>query len=336
MNKPCISLIMPVYNSENYIEKTIQSVLKQTFEDFELIIVDDGSIDGSKKICDDYALCDKRIIVVHKQNGGVCSARNVGIAYSSGQYIGFIDDDDIYEDRFCEILYKTMIKDESDFIKCGRKNIKITLKQDVLSEVECTYYETGMFHINEFLEQYYTFKKSDILGPVWNGLYKRQIILENYLTFDENIKHGNEDIIFNTLYLRFCRKISIVKDVLYVHYYRISHSTSMKFYDDQISTRIRAIKLERALCINKNYIQDLIELEGIRECFRLLLNSNSWEQQKDAIVNIKNELNFSLLKKYKILKIHEFSNVAKIDLLLIKLKMYKLYFFLRKIYLKIR
>ena len=91
-----ISIIVPVYNSEKYLPETAQSILKQSFSDFELILVDDGSKDGSGKICDQLAAKDTRIKVIHKTNGGICSARNAGLKEAAGEYIAFCDNDDIY------------------------------------------------------------------------------------------------------------------------------------------------------------------------------------------------------------------------------------------------
>ena len=91
-----VSIIMPVYNSEKYLSKAVESVLAQDFQDFELIMVDDGSPDNSGAVCDSYAEKDARVKVIHKKNGGICSARNAGIDAARGEYIGFCDNDDLY------------------------------------------------------------------------------------------------------------------------------------------------------------------------------------------------------------------------------------------------
>lgn len=91
---PQVSIIIPVYNSEKYLRMTIESLLNQTYKDFEIILVDDGSVDASGKLCDDLSLTDRRIVVIHKENGGVSSARNVGIENARGELISFVDHDD--------------------------------------------------------------------------------------------------------------------------------------------------------------------------------------------------------------------------------------------------
>ena len=114
MEKRLISIIIPVYNVEEYIEQCIQSVINQTYKKLEIILIDDGSLDKSGKICDAYADRDKRIIVIHKENGGLSDARNKGIDIASGEYITFVDSDDYVEDSFIEDLYTTLINNNAE------------------------------------------------------------------------------------------------------------------------------------------------------------------------------------------------------------------------------
>ncbi|WP_407856661.1 glycosyltransferase family 2 protein [Enterococcus hailinensis] len=109
-----ISIIVPVYKVEKYLEKCVDSILAQTFTDFELILVDDGSPDNSGTICDEYAKKDPRVKVIHKENGGLSSARNAGINIAKGKYLGFIDSDDYIADDMYEILYKNIVKYNAD------------------------------------------------------------------------------------------------------------------------------------------------------------------------------------------------------------------------------
>ena len=122
---PKISIIVPVYNVEKYLRKCVDSILNQTFKDFELILVDDGSIDTSGKICDEYNLKDNRIKVIHKENGGLSSARNAGLDIAQGEYIGFVDSDDWIELDMYEELYKICKENDTDVgivgINCGMK-----------------------------------------------------------------------------------------------------------------------------------------------------------------------------------------------------------------------
>lgn len=120
---PIISIIVPVYKVEKYISRCIDSILSQTFTDFEIILVDDGSPDNSGRICDQYALNDSRIKVIHKKNGGLADARNAGLDIAAGDYLGFVDSDDfIYTDMY-EKLYEACIKYNSKISMCGRYDV---------------------------------------------------------------------------------------------------------------------------------------------------------------------------------------------------------------------
>src|SRR5690625_1884386 len=114
-----ISIIVPVYNAKSSIQKCITSILEQTNKNFELILVNDGSSDNSGEICDNYALKDNRVVVKHKQNQGVSSARNLGLEIATGEYIMFVDSDDWIENRALEILTKHMAVNDSDTVIFG-------------------------------------------------------------------------------------------------------------------------------------------------------------------------------------------------------------------------
>lgn len=116
---PKISIIVPIYNREDRLKKCIDSILNQTFRDFELILVDDGSRDSSGKICDDYAEKDTRVRVIHQENKGVSNARNAGIKCAVGEYIGFVDSDDYIDEKMYEILYNLMLEHNADITVCG-------------------------------------------------------------------------------------------------------------------------------------------------------------------------------------------------------------------------
>lgn len=117
-----ISIIVPVYNVEKYLKKCINSILNQSFQNFELILVDDGSTDSSGEICDEYALKDRRVLVIHKENGGLSSARNEGIKVSSAEYVGFVDSDDYISFSMYEFLYNNLIENNAEISICGLYN----------------------------------------------------------------------------------------------------------------------------------------------------------------------------------------------------------------------
>lgn len=122
MEKPKISIIVPVYNVEKYLHKCIDSILAQSFTDYEMLLVDDGSTDASGRICDKYESKDKRIRVIHKQNGGLSDARNAGIDLAKGNYLGFVDSDDYIAPDMYELLYNQLVEYDADFSTCGVYN----------------------------------------------------------------------------------------------------------------------------------------------------------------------------------------------------------------------
>lgn len=122
-DKTQITVVLPVYNVVDYLEECIKSVLKQTYVNFELILVDDGSSDGSELICDKYKEMDCRIIVIHQKNGGLSAARNTGISYASGKFITFIDSDDYIAPEYIEKLYEAIIKYDADISMCDFQKV---------------------------------------------------------------------------------------------------------------------------------------------------------------------------------------------------------------------
>lgn len=121
MKMKLISVIIPVYNVEKYIQRCIESIIDQTYKNIEIILVDDGSTDSSGKICDSYQVKDKRIKVIHKKNGGLSDARNAGITCSTGEYIAFVDSDDLVDKSYIEFLFKLISEEDSDIAVCRYK-----------------------------------------------------------------------------------------------------------------------------------------------------------------------------------------------------------------------
>lgn len=115
-----ISIVVPIYNVEKYLDQCVKSIINQTYKNLEIILVNDGSIDNSGKICDKYKRQDNRVIVIHKENGGSSDARNVGIQIATGKYIGFVDSDDYIEKDMYEFLYNNMINENADISCCNR------------------------------------------------------------------------------------------------------------------------------------------------------------------------------------------------------------------------
>lgn len=184
-----ISIIIPVYNVEQYIEKCIKSVISQTYNNWELILVDDGSKDKSGVICDQYAQNDARIKVVHKPNGGVSSARNKGIELAKGEYICFIDSDDYVDPTFLDDFQTNQYA--ADFYISGAY-------YDVYGKpYSCLKYKEQFCENTEQIKNAFFSQQLYSNGYPWGKLYKTQIIKENHLTFDESLpKHEDHNFVF--------------------------------------------------------------------------------------------------------------------------------------------
>lgn len=223
-----ISIIVPVYNTEKYIGDCIESILKQTEEDFELLLIDDGSKDQSGEICDRYATKDKRINVIHKQNGGVSSARNLGLDKAKGEMIFFIDSDDTVGPDYLKNL--EILSDE-EFVQSGVK----VLEND--------YLKAEMSHEDIFKDFNQFWMESRQQWPSMCCL-SRKVIEDNHLRFDTNLKMG-EDGLFNQIFISKCKKIR--RTTFNQYYYNSDNleSASHKFYEDRLEQQLLLIeKLE--------------------------------------------------------------------------------------------
>lgn len=209
MNNPKISVIVPIYNVEKYLPRCIDSILSQTFTDFELLLIDDGSKDNSGMICDEYAKKDTRIRVFHKENGGVSSARNLGLNNAKGEWICFIDADDLIEACFLEDLLNDL---SGDLIVSGYK-IFGSLDETVLyddSTIELN--NEGWAYINKT-----DYNTEAIFYCPWGKLFKKQIIEDFEIRFNTDMFLA-EDTCF------------IIQYVCHITSIRIIHSCSYRYY----------------------------------------------------------------------------------------------------------
>lgn len=191
-----ISIIVPIYKAEQYIHRCVDSILAQSYADFELLLINDGSPDGCGAICDAYAAKDSRVRVFHKENGGVSSARNLGLDNAQGEWITFVDSDDWLEPEFLERL---MAAPESDLVVGGC--YRTSGKNEPLSDA---HYPKDS--VAGFLEQ--NLDKLLLLTP-WGKLYRRSFFEDNHIRFNKNIRFG-EDTLVVFEYLCYCDSISTV------------------------------------------------------------------------------------------------------------------------------
>lgn len=217
---PLISIIVPVYNAEKYIRKCVDSILAQTFIDFELLLINDGSKDNSGAICDEYAAKDSRVCVFHKENGGVSSARNLGLDNVKGEWITFVDSDDYIESGYLNSMIACL---DADLIMSSFKAIGSTEEWDY--EIESRCYSKD--EIKFFLDKYIW--KAFFCTP-WCKLFKLSLI--NSLRFDEKLTLA-EDTIFVFAYLCKVESVRTVENWGYRYRRGINDSLSMRQYSLQ-------------------------------------------------------------------------------------------------------
>ena len=164
-----ISVVVPAYNVEKYIEKCVDSIIGQTFADIEIILVDDGSRDKTGKICDGLALKDERVTVIHKQNGGLSDARNTGINAANGEFICFIDGDDYIHPQYCEMLLNLITTNNADISVCGFKKVEGYNIEFENKEL----HETNIFDKSAAMQELITGEK--FMNYAWNKLYRKSL-----------------------------------------------------------------------------------------------------------------------------------------------------------------
>ena len=321
-----VSIIMPVYNSEKYLTQTIESILAQTYKNFELILVDDGSSDKSGKICDEFGKKDNRIKVIHKENGGICDARNSGLDVATGQYIMFSDNDDTMEKNAIYDNINVMIENKADIVKFGRKAIyiddnNIELKTDIRKfEFEI---------IENINEKFIKLMYDKVLVCVWDGIYKKSIVEK----FDTEFKKGGEDIDFNFKVFTNANKIILNNNVSYNHYIRNGFSTSTKYNEDKIANTFKLMnEFKNYTNLTSSKYTEMYNLILIRDYVNaILLNCNNLEKDDIYIYLKRIEKEFKIAKKIRMFKL---SKKYTIEYILMKLKFYKILIILSHLKMK--
>lgn len=246
-----ITVIIPVYNAEAYLEECVKSVLSQTYPNINIILVDDGSTDGSSFICDRLSQIDSRIDVIHKSNEGVSAARNLGIKHSNGDYICFIDADDIIDVQMIEKLYKNMINNNTDLSICGHTTvISDGNNKRRVDHIPCLFCGTT----KEFLKQVACFLDNESIQGPCAKLFKKKIIQNYRLLFPVNMEYG-EDTFFVLSYISYTERISSISDIGYFYRKINSSSLSSKVDPNRIEIFIDLYELLNQIMI-KYEVQD--------------------------------------------------------------------------------
>lgn len=224
---PVISVIVPVFNVQDYLEQCIESILNQTFSDFELILIDDGSTDDSGKICEEYRKTDERVVFVKTDHCGAGGARNAGLEAARGSYISFVDGDDFVHPRYLEILYQTLQTSQSDIAVVAYEERREACLSD-FTESEAVDTSFVVLSANELMSN--LFRSSLLFMAVWGKLYKREIIGANRF----NHYWTAEDVEFNSRVYPNAVHTAYINAPLYFWFVRGDSITHSKFSQNNI------------------------------------------------------------------------------------------------------
>lgn len=293
-----ISVIVPVYGVEKYLDRCVESVLNQTYKDFELLLVDDGSLDNCPLMCDEWAKKDERIRVFHKPNGGLSSARNYGLDRVKGDYVAFVDSDDFVHPDYLNLLYSAITQANADISICHyiifKENDKIDIEKESIGIIE--------EHDNVTVFQKYEEYKEVNLVVAWNKLYKKEIF--NDIRFPNGAIHEDEGTYYKCLYK--AQKTAIIRNPLYYYFYNNDGISKKPFFSNNL-VRIR-FYIEKADFFKKKgniderfiTLVDMSYKQAINEFYSLALENVSFDFKNDKTSKETRKKLKKILKKYKV------------------------------------
>lgn len=304
-----VSVIVPVYNVENYLRQCLDSITGQTLKNIEIICVDDSSTDGSKQILEEYAKRDQRVKVISQSNKGAGAARNNGLSLAQGKYLSFLDSDDFFEPDMLELAYQKAEEDKADFVVF--KSDQYYTDEDRYAEVSWTLREKEIPPYTPFNHRQMTDNIFKVfVGWAWDKLYNREFVLENHLLFQE--QRTSNDLLFVFSAVAIAKRISVVKKVL-AHQRRDAKDSLSKtrenswycFYDALTALRDRMIAEGLYPEVEKDYINyalhfSLWNIRTLAEPTKsMLIKKMKTEWFKELAIADKNEEYFYNKKEYR-------------------------------------
>ncbi len=305
MSTILVSVIIPVYNVEPYLREALDSVINQTYENLEILIVDDGSTDDSGMICDEYAHRDSRIRVIHQNNKGLSAARNAGLDAMNGELVVFLDSDDAYQPEFVSILVDAQIQENTDIVVCRFSLHKETNKL-LLNNKTIIGPTIGHGSISR-IEALKALISNEINVSVWNKIYKRE--LWNDIRFPEG--HVYEDIATTHLVMNLSNKITIIDSVLYMHRQRSGSITQTNSWDNLSDRLLACSHFDEFVEINT---PTLFSTNDLKRKLQTTLNSNMtlyvrYKNKKDALAV---ELRDRLIRRGREIGLDKLSYLSRI------------------------
>lgn len=311
-----VSVIVPVYNVEKYLDRCIESLLKQSLKEIEIILIDDGSPDKCPMMCDKYAKMYENIVVIHKQNAGLGMARNSGMEIARGEYIAFVDSDDYVDEDMCYKLYNVAKNNKAEIViagsyysesDCKKTQITSDTNEEMVFTGEDTrllaLYMTGSLPDNPLDVEY--------AMCVWKGIYSKQLIEQYNIHFVSERELISEDLIFHYDILQYAQKVTIVPGCFY-HYCLNNESLTKVYNKERFCKNIQLYDYVTKLLKKRGYPKDSkiyaerLMLARTRVCIEQIVKHYGVFHMKtrQEILNIcNNEVLTEILKNYPIYKL---------------------------------
>lgn len=294
---PKVSVIVPVYNCEQYIIECLKSIMNQTYNNIEVVVINDGSTDQSEKMILNVMHADNRIRYINQTNSGPSEARNKGISLSTGKYLVFVDSDDRVNPRYVELLLGKLIESKADLVCCGYVDIS----------------KYGVFHVTDFdikdsisVHPFMELVCKGTGGVLWGKIFRKEIIVKHNIRMDRNI-FMSEDLVFVLDYVAKCEKFDAITDYLY-HYNRMNQSSissniSIKYIDNYISVCRHIEKIFNSAKMDVNRTKEII-CNRLQNVIMGLIEHQSMNIGSiginTAVYNIKHVLSLHYIEQYSI------------------------------------
>lgn len=289
-----VSVILPIYNVKQYLNDSVNSVVHQSYKALEIILVDDGSVDGSGKICDDWGKKDNRIKVIHKDNGGLSSARNAGMDAATGEYFMFTDSDDQLEQDIIEKSLDRIRRDQSDVVIFGYRKI-----DEQGNDLGAFTFGNETLTKNELLNQLFQRICEMSFGYAWNKLYRSEMVRNSGVRADSNII-DREDLIFNLELMQHMKKISYLESIGYFYLQRntsLLHNSNLARLQgiNQFCKRLDAIVLDDISV--KKKVFNMCVLHYLSDCIIKNIFWNDHLNRKEKLMYMDKIINGCPLKE---------------------------------------
>lgn len=312
-----VSIIIPVYNTEKYIEETIRSIEEQTYKNYEIIVINDGSTDRTQKICERLKIRNNRILLLEQKNKGVSHARNIGLNIAKGEFVAFIDSDDILEKTYIEKFVNSITENNCDMVICGfyEKYSNLCIKNEITKRNSFISVEDAL---NGVMNQ------NNVKGFLWNKFFKKSIIDMYAIRFDESINIC-EDSLFVCKYIQYIEKIYVIPECMY--YYRMRRSSLVwerkkdrtnemldvyeKIYDIFLKKDIKVLDvyLYNYLCVyfqNKKSLKNKNIIINVDKEYKKILKSKNINNKNRIKLIIKKHIP-DLFRMYMKIKIKKYN-----------------------------